>query len=196
MDPDGREAAVIGGILFAGGIIALGGTLHYMTTNEFQDSCKGLGDAIQYGFDYAYEEIKSWFSSDYSKAEDGKDKNVGVLQNSLLGGGKITSVSPSPMPHGDDDDHIIGEKGTRVDSKTTWKNGKTERIDVENPNPGGRPGQIHYHDAQNNKYMYDIKNKSFYDAKTGQPAPKSVQNLLNNKDFVKGINSALKVLGE
>ena len=104
IDPDGREAAVIGGILFAGGIIALGGTLHYMTTDEFKDSCKGLGDAIQYGFDYASEEIKSWFSSDYSKAEDGKDKNVGVLQNSLFGGGKITSASPSPMPHGDDDE--------------------------------------------------------------------------------------------
>ncbi len=29
-------------------------------------------------------------------------------------------------------DHMIGEKGIQISSKTTWKNGKTEWIDVEN----------------------------------------------------------------
>ena len=42
------------------------------------------------------------------------------------------------------------------------KNGKTERIDVENPLPGKRPGQLHYHDAHNNKYYYDTDDKLFY----------------------------------
>lgn len=27
---------------------------------------------------------------------------------------------------------MIGENGTQTSSKTTWKNGKTEQIDVEN----------------------------------------------------------------
>lgn len=46
--------------------------------------------------------------------------------------------------------NYIGENGQKVDSKTTWKSGKTERIDVENP--GGRDGNIHYHDPNNIKY--------------------------------------------
>src|SRR5699024_10206293 len=44
---------------------------------------------------------------------------------------------------------MLGKNGTQVSSKTTWKNGKTERIDVENPSPRKRPGQIHYHDVNN-----------------------------------------------
>ncbi len=54
---------------------------------------------------------------------------------------------------------MLGANGTQVSSKTTWQNGKTERIDVENPSPG----QVHYHDANNNKYYYDIDNNKFYD---------------------------------
>ena len=50
----------------------------------------------------------------------------------------------------------IGENGTQTSSTTTWQEGKTERIDVENPSSGIRNGQIHYHDANNKKYMYDI----------------------------------------
>ena len=38
----------------------------------------------------------------------------------------------------------IGEHGTQTSSKTIWKNGKTERIDVENLAPGVRDGNIHY----------------------------------------------------
>ncbi|MDO4504234.1 MAG: hypothetical protein Q4B84_03745 [Clostridia bacterium] len=91
---------------------------------------------------------------------------------------------------------MIGEKGTQVTSKTVWGNGKVERLDVENPSPGKRPGQIHYHDANNNKFYYDIKNKIFYDQKTNKLAPKSVQNLLKDKNFIKEIGTALKILGE
>ena len=80
--------------------------------------------------------------------------------------------------------------------KTTWQNGKTERIDVENPAPGERPGQIHYHDSNNNKWYYDIENNTFYDQKTGDLAPKSVQKLLNDNNFMKGIKKALGILGE
>lgn len=52
---------------------------------------------------------------------------------------------------------MIGEKGTQVSSITIWKNGKTERIDVKNPAPRERPGQIHYHDSQNDKWYYESK---------------------------------------
>ena len=127
-------------------------------------------------------------------ADGVSDAAHNLIQNART---PAAEVSPNPLPPDDDDDnHKIGEHGTRVDSKTTWRNGKTERIDVENQKPGSRPGQIHYHDGKNKKYIYDIKNNYFYDAKTGQLAPNKVQNLLKNKDFVKGINSALKILGE
>ena len=97
---------------------------------------------------------------------------------------------------GSNSEHMLGANGTQVSSKTTWKNGKTERIDVENPSPGERPGQIHYHDANNNKYYYDIDSNTFYDQKTGELAPKSIQKLLNDKEFMKGIEKALQILGE
>ena len=92
--------------------------------------------------------------------------------------------------------HIIGENGTQFTSKTTWSKGKTERIDVENPSPGNRPGQIHYHDANNKKYTYNLDNGKFYDYNTGELAPNSIQKLLDDKSFMSGINKAKKYLGE
>lgn len=71
-----------------------------------------------------------------------------------------------------------------------------ERIDVENQASGERPGQVHYHDANNNKYYYDIDNNVFYYQKTGELAPKNVQNLLKYNNFLKGIKKALKILGD
>ncbi len=93
-------------------------------------------------------------------------------------------------------EHMLGAKGTQVTSATTWQNGKTERIDVENPAPGERPGQIHYHDTDNNKYYYDIENNVFYDPATGNDAPKSIQKLLKDSIFMQGIKKTLKILGE
>lgn len=90
----------------------------------------------------------------------------------------------------------VGANGTQISSETVWKNGKTERIDVENSAPGIRDGNLHYHDHDNRKYYYDIKEKTFFDAKTGMIAPKKIQKLLNNSDFIKGIKKGLKYLGE
>lgn len=43
--------------------------------------------------------------------------------------------------------------GTQLNSKTLWKDKNGNRIDVENPNPGKRKGQIHFQDKQHNKYL-------------------------------------------
>nr|WP_262417604.1 hypothetical protein [Bacillus sp. YC2] len=69
---------------------------------------------------------------------------------------------------------LFGEKGTQFASKTTWQNGKTERIDIENPNPGQREGQIHYHEPNNKKWYFDIETKKFYNQKTGEDAPSKI----------------------
>ncbi|MFM2482550.1 hypothetical protein [Celerinatantimonas sp. YJH-8] len=93
-------------------------------------------------------------------------------------------------------DHIFGQNGTAIDSHTVWQNGKTERIDVENAAPGIRPGNIHYHEADNTKWYYDAENKEFFNQKTGELAPKKVQKMLKKPDFQRGIKKGLSFLGE
>jgi len=83
---------------------------------------------------------------------------------------------------------ILGAKGTQVTSKTTWQ-GKGGRIDVENPAPGQRPGQVHYQDSAGNKYLYDLETGQF------KNAPPSVNKLLEDDSFRKGIEKGLKYLG-
>ncbi|GAA0086293.1 hypothetical protein UT300007_27320 [Clostridium sp. CTA-7] len=69
-----------------------------------------------------------------------------------------------------DAEKILGKNGTKFESKTTWQNGKTERIDIEK--------------------------KQFYNQKTGKLAPKKIQKLLKDKDVINAINKGLKFLGE
>ena len=92
---------------------------------------------------------------------------------------------------------LFGANGVQVTSKTIWKgNGSKARIDVENPNPGQRAGQIHYQDANNNKYLYDPNKKAFVDSQ-GNLAPKSVNKMLEDPNFVKKLNVGLtQYLGE
>ena len=63
------------------------------------------------------------------------------------------------------------------------------RIDVENPKPNQRKGQIHYQNG-NDKYLYNPKENTFTDA------PRSVNDSLKNKDVRKAIDKGLKYLGD
>jgi filamentous hemagglutinin len=85
---------------------------------------------------------------------------------------------------------MLGENGPQISSKTIWKGSGKERIDVENPNPGQRPGQVHYQDNLGNKYLYDPVTNSF------PGAPNSVNNLLNDSSFNAAIQKGMnKYLG-
>lgn len=85
---------------------------------------------------------------------------------------------------------MLGEDGPRISSLTIWKGDGKERLDVENPNPGQRPGQIHYQDNNGNKYVYDPDTNSF------PGAPSSVNRLLNDPRFNAAIQKGLnKYLG-
>ncbi|ADP31152.1 large exoinvolved in heme utilization/adhesion domain protein [Bacillus atrophaeus subsp. globigii] len=80
---------------------------------------------------------------------------------------------------------LFGSEGVRVTSKTVWKEKESKaRINVENPNPGQRAGQIHYQDSNNTKYLFDPEKGSFIDL-NGNIAPKKVNALFKNKEFVK-----------
>ncbi len=93
-------------------------------------------------------------------------------------------------------ENYVGKNGTQTSSTTVWKHGETERIDVENPSPGKRSGNIHYHDVNDKKFYYDIGKQMFVIPKTGAPAPKNIQKLLSNSSIKAGINKGLNVLGE
>jgi filamentous hemagglutinin len=85
---------------------------------------------------------------------------------------------------------MLGEHGPKIYSKTLWEGDDGyERIDVENPSPGKRPGQIHYQPAPGQKWYYDPANNDFYDQKTRQRAPKSVNDKLSNPEFTPALRN-------
>ncbi len=55
---------------------------------------------------------------------------------------------------------MMGENGTQTVSKTLMKN-SNYHIDVENPAPGRRAGQLHLQDYAGNKYQYDVATGRF-----------------------------------
>lgn len=57
-------------------------------------------------------------------------------------------------------EQMIGEGGAQVTSRTLLQT-EMFRIDVENPAPGVRPGQLHLHDAAGHKYLYDFATDRF-----------------------------------
>ena len=78
-----------------------------------------------------------------------------------------------------------------------WKGKGKSGLDVENPNPSQRQGQIHYQDNNGDKYIYDSnKGKFFGNNKQKTEAPKAVNKLLKNEKFRKAIEKGLKYLGE
>lgn len=55
---------------------------------------------------------------------------------------------------------MLGDAGTQVTSKTLYTT-PDFHIDVENPAPGVRPGQLHIQDYAGNKYLYDFDTCEF-----------------------------------
>lgn len=84
---------------------------------------------------------------------------------------------------------MLSTFGPQIDSKTVYQTEKG-RIDVENPAPGERAGQINFHDVDGKKYTYDPSSKSFVDA------PNRVNKLLKDPVFMDGIKKGMKYLGE
>jgi hypothetical protein len=93
---------------------------------------------------------------------------------------------------------MLGENGPRLGSKTVWS-GKRGRIDVENPAPGQRPGQIHFQEwgEGGHKWYFDPETSSFLpEQKTGILPPGYLTDLLGDPGFASGIAKAMKYLGE
>ena len=79
---------------------------------------------------------------------------------------------------------------------------KTWRVDVENPNPGVRAGQVHIQPNMKGqsvpKYYFSPVDKALYELVGNEfvIAPRSVQNLLGNTTIQKAINKGLEYLVE
>lgn len=88
---------------------------------------------------------------------------------------------------------MIGARGTRVTSETVWIHG-AYRIDVENPNPGKRAGQMHFQSQipPKPKYQWDFKKNEFI----GMPPGLKSELAAKFPAHVAGIAKGKKILGE
>ncbi|WP_294129382.1 polymorphic toxin-type HINT domain-containing protein [Propionicimonas sp.] len=84
----------------------------------------------------------------------------------------------------------IGEFGPQIVSRTVGK-GKGWRIDVENPAPGVRDGQMHLQDYSGNKWQYDFPAGEFVGA------PRSLTKILARDPAAqRAVDQGLRYLGE
>lgn len=84
---------------------------------------------------------------------------------------------------------MLGAGGTQVTSKTLTKPGLGYRIDVENPAPGVRPGQLHLQQGDA-KYLYDFDQGAFIDM------PNSLQKVIaRDPDAIRAIAKGRSYLG-
>lgn len=84
---------------------------------------------------------------------------------------------------------MLGANGTKTFSTTLTKPGMDYRIDVENPAPGVRPGQLHFQRGDA-KYLYD------FDAGEFVGMPKSMQKAVaRDPNVVRAIEKGRSVLG-
>ena len=189
----------------AGFLSYLGDSAEQVLLGNFTDKVTGLGTAGEvaagvFGIDLLMDvrdigyDLTHWENSWGHVGKTGLDVAgvlplVGVLKYGdevgiLFKKGRRSSTVASSTRKS-----MLGQGGTQITSKTTWK-GVSGRIDVENPAPGKRPGQIHYQDATGVKYLYDPTSGRFLGA------PKSVNELLSDPLFRQGIDKGLKYLGE
>lgn len=87
-------------------------------------------------------------------------------------------------------------QGTQLDGSKSFKVSRNIRIDVENPNPNQRPGQIHVENkATGEKFYYSVDDKKFYDQKTGGPLRPFYIKLAKDPKVARELQKAEKILG-
>jgi len=173
VDPSGRiaiTASVIGGITLwhlAAGALSVG-TAGLMIDSVARGDDSIIAGAINANINTAI------MQSNRNARRNARDLSQGV-------GGGSTPGNPDP-----------NRRGTQTAS-TTLYNRNGIRIDVENPNPAARPGQIHVHQGSA-KYIYDVASNAFRTA-GGELAPKAIQKLLDSPEIIKAIEKGLRYLG-
>ena len=188
-DPDGRFAhALVGlGAVMLGYTAITGGITGANTMETPMHSpsqINGLGTSLPAS------------SFDRSKATlGGYQQEVSLGSGGFLGGFQAwTSSVWDSIFLSSGNNGMLGTNGVKIESITIWKDKSGRgRLDVENPAPGVRPGQIHYHDDKGTKHIYDPQSDSFPSMANKQSAK-----LFNDKDFYNSLHSKgmSKYLGE
>jgi uncharacterized protein YukE len=85
---------------------------------------------------------------------------------------------------------MVGEGAAQFTSIEVTR-GKGWRMDMENPKPGDRPGQIHVQDYRGNKWQFDFEARRF----VGLPR-KLEKEIMGNPRMLKTLERALRQMGE
>jgi RHS repeat-associated protein len=112
------------------------------------------------------------------------DCSIQIMEHRSSGGDGNSSTAPNSGGR------MIGKDSPRIVSKDVG-HGKGWRIDVENPAPGVRPGQMHLQDSGSGKWQYDFGSGKFVDA-----PKKWLEELMRNPRFTDAIDNGLHYLGE
>ncbi|MDA8447178.1 hypothetical protein M4Q70_19105, partial [Acidovorax valerianellae] len=90
---------------------------------------------------------------------------------------------------------MVGRNGTQTHSNTVFNRGGT-RIDVENANPGQRPGQLHLQ-VEGDKYYFNVNTGLFEEANSpGVNAPRYINEMLKDPKVRAAVNRGMQYLGE
>mgnify|MGYP004671625887 CR=1 FL=1 len=146
--------------------------------------------------------VNSWFQSGHDNQVQQVASEVNnKTNNASNSSGKNSNgnnTSKNSNSHNPKDPNNWNKNSVKVNSKELYNN-KNIRIDVENPNPGQRPGQVHLQiksGVNKGKYIFDNVSKKFYDINTGEVASKNIQEYLQNPDIINAIDKGLtKYLG-
>lgn len=103
---------------------------------------------------------------------------------------RIQIMNQEAASSGSVDSHMIGANGTSTPSYEVGR-GNGWRIDVENPAPGRRPGQMHLQDYSGGKWQWDFETSKFLEVPKGW-----LKQISANPKFQQAINFGLRFLGE
>lgn len=116
--------------------------------------------------------------------------------------GQTTPAGPDGKPQPLYTTKLLGEGGPHVDNHTyiDTVNGRIWHLDLENPSPGQRPGQLHLQykiKGRTIRHMYDFNTGQFLPSKDGDLVPrlteKEIRRLKEFADAVEGAADSLNV---
>ncbi len=110
--------------------------------------------------------------------------------------GQTTPAGPDGKPQPLYTTKLLGEGGAHVDNNTLINTdaGRIWHLDVENPSPGQRPGQLHLQykvKGRTIRHMYDFNTSQFLPSKDGDLVPRAMENEIRRlPDFSSAIDGA------
>ncbi|WP_194838790.1 PA14 domain-containing protein [Nocardia sp. XZ_19_369] len=130
----------------------------------------------------------------------------GDCSQGCMNPGEHKEAAKSPLPSTvSPDGSMLGSKGAQTTSKTLGEEKSSNkpywRIDVENPNPGRRPGQLHLQTTngrgndKDQKYQYNFNTKQFEDEYGAPPPRKYLDDISKDPNFDEAIRKGGRYLG-